>query len=309
MISRISIITFTAIIGTTISLAAQAFSFGSGSSNPRFSERGMRPMPGFNQRSYSGIRVEKGMDEKGYYLTIHMGGMAPEDLIIKPMNGSLVISSSHLSQTETRDQTPGRSYRFSRSFGSFNRRISLPFDADTENMERNDSDDVVTLFMPRLVNPGQQYGFGPGYAPQPGQLPGPNFNQSSGPSLSPNSDLDDLSQYPIPDQTPPASDKSPAAAPYGAGEDHSFQGGYMAGPGFDPGYRGGYPQQPGFTPPIGYGAYEFNRTPYGQNLPPPLPGQMPYAGEILPADSSYQTGNCNCPCPCPENRSSMENRE
>ncbi|MCP4995064.1 MAG: Hsp20/alpha crystallin family protein, partial [Gammaproteobacteria bacterium] len=140
MTSKIFIITVAALIGMSISLTASAFSFGSGSSNPGTGERGMRPMAGFSRRSSGGIRFEKGMDEKGYYLTVHMGGMRPEDLLIKPMNGSLMISSSQMSQSETHDQAAGRSYRFSRSFGSFNRRISLPFDADAENMERTDSD-------------------------------------------------------------------------------------------------------------------------------------------------------------------------
>ena len=145
MTSRISIITFAALIGMSISMTAEAFSFGSGSSNPRAGERGMRQMPAFNRRNYSGIRLEKGMDEKGYYLTVHIGGMAPEDLLIRPLNGSLMISSSQMSQTETRDQVPGRSYRFSRSFGSFNRRVSLPFDADIEKPDRRH------LMFPALV--------------------------------------------------------------------------------------------------------------------------------------------------------------
>ena len=267
-------------------------------------------MPGFNRRISGGIRFEKGMDEKGYYLTAQIGGMAPEDLLIKPMHGSLMISSTQMSQSETRDQTAGRSYRFSRSFGNFSRRISLPFDADIENMERTDSDGAVTLFIPRLVEPGQRPGSRPGYVPQPNQLPYPGFSQGPGPSMQPPSEFDDQSQYPIPDPVPdqaPTTGDTPAADPYGSVQNQGSATGYLPGPGFGQGYPETYPQQPGFAPPYGYGAYQSSRAPYGQ-YQLPTPGQMPFFN-VPPADPGSQAGSCSCPCPCPENRSSTENRE
>lgn len=93
-----------------------------------------------------GMRIEKGVDEQGYVIRIHLIGIEPAAIEMQLVRGSLLLRSSQSSLSRQSGDYGERS--FSRSF-SFNRRIGLPGDADVSRMVRNDSPGLIEIRLPR----------------------------------------------------------------------------------------------------------------------------------------------------------------
>jgi len=101
------------------------------------------------------MRVERSADQDFYTLTLHLSGIAPEQINVAVQgNGRwLNISaedSNETSETQTSDQN-GYYYSRSCSYSSSrtNRRIGLPGDAQVDALQRTDGEDRVTIRIPR----------------------------------------------------------------------------------------------------------------------------------------------------------------
>ena len=73
-------------------------------------------------------------------------GVKREDIDIALDNGALMIRGERKSEQEVKEEA---FYRMERSYGSFQRRIPLPFKAQPDQIEANFSDGVLELRIPR----------------------------------------------------------------------------------------------------------------------------------------------------------------
>ena len=212
------------------------------------------PPPFPRQPPRRGLRLERDMNEAGYELRIFTGEEEPQSFQVEVQGRSILITRSQSEQT--RQSSDRGSYSLSRSFSNFRRRVSLPRDADGENMQRVDGDGLITITLPRRdeytaapegFGEGRSFGrggypgFGPGY--DPAFAPGPGFPPGYGPG-------------------------------YGPGYDPAY------GPGFAPDTgqgdaEGGYGYAP---PPVPTGAPEY--TPGAESSPRPAPLEAPPAAAL-----------------------------
>jgi len=132
--------------------------------NGMYGQRGYPPRHSDAYRQRRGIRIERGINEEGYYLNIFTGEAGPESVQVEIQGRNILLQRSRSTQTEKRDDHGA--YSFSRRSSGFRRRISLPRDADPEQMRRTESEGVITIILPRhtdLIPEPQGYGYGPGY--------------------------------------------------------------------------------------------------------------------------------------------------
>ncbi len=116
------------------------------------------PLPGFerpvppsasNYRYQGRVRIEKSRNEQGYLLHIYTGGdLAPESIQVSVQGRSLLIENNRSFQREEQGETGY--YSYSRSSSSFRRRLSIPRDADVENMQQSVGEGVLTITLPYL---------------------------------------------------------------------------------------------------------------------------------------------------------------
>ena len=94
-------------------------------------------------------------DDKNYYITVELPGVDEEHLHVEVENDTLRISGEKKSGHEARQDgdtqvESGRSfYRIERSYGSFQRILSLPEDVDASAISAMHKDGVLTVTMPR----------------------------------------------------------------------------------------------------------------------------------------------------------------
>ena len=85
-------------------------------------------------------------DDDQYEITVDVPGLAKPDLNIDVSNGTLIIRGSKEQETENSDK---HYYRVERSYGAFQRTLSLPDDAVEEDIQASLKDGVLKLTIPR----------------------------------------------------------------------------------------------------------------------------------------------------------------
>ena len=207
-----------------------------------------------------GVQLQQEMDERGYILKIHTAGKDPSAIQVTPKGRSLLIKSSQSHRTEHRDdqRSDYRSYSFFSRSGGFKRRISIPWDADVNQMSRTDEPELVTIVLPRRAEATPEQGLAPdrgngmgsgydpgrGYGPGAGYYdPGSGFGPAGDPGFGPEGGFG----------TPPGFPQDPCNCPCGSGYRYGYGpgAGYGQGSGFG-GYPG-YGMEPGIDPSMGYG--------------------------------------------------------
>jgi len=84
--------------------------------------------------------------EKQYTVSVEVPGVDEKDIQLEIVDDTLVIKGEKKQETESKDNS---FYRIERSYGSFRRVLSLPEDADRENVSAAFKKGVLTVTIPR----------------------------------------------------------------------------------------------------------------------------------------------------------------
>lgn len=105
---------------------------------PRMSEGVLKPT------------LDLGATDKEYTLTLEIPGVDEKDVRIEIADNTLTIQG----EKKQEDEEKGKNYyRMERSYGSFQRVLSLPEDVDQENITATFKKGVLTVSMPRKALP------------------------------------------------------------------------------------------------------------------------------------------------------------
>lgn len=108
---------------------------------------------GFNRHSFFGgsdvfkPKVDIVGSEKDYTVTVELPGIDEQDVKIDLMGNNLVIKGEKKQEEKTEEEGY---YRVERRYGSFQRVLDLPDDADREGVKASFKNGILTVTMPRL---------------------------------------------------------------------------------------------------------------------------------------------------------------
>lgn len=93
-------------------------------------------------------KVDVGATDKEYSITVEVAGVSDKDINLELVNGSLIIKGEKKQENERNEKNY---YRVERSYGAFQRVLSLPEDADQDNVNAKFNNGVLTITLPRKV--------------------------------------------------------------------------------------------------------------------------------------------------------------
>ena len=94
--------------------------------------------------------LDIGANEKEYVISIEVPGVDQKDVKLEIANNTLTISGEKKQEKEEKEKGY---YRMERSYGSFQRVLSLPDDADQDGVKATFKKGVLTITMPRKALP------------------------------------------------------------------------------------------------------------------------------------------------------------
>jgi HSP20 family protein len=95
-------------------------------------------------------RMDVSESEKELQITVELPGVEQKDVDITLTGGDLLIKGEKKSEIDEKKDERGRSYRrVERSFGSFQRRFSLPYDVDPDKVQASFKDGVLKVTLPK----------------------------------------------------------------------------------------------------------------------------------------------------------------
>ncbi|MDD3620001.1 MAG: Hsp20/alpha crystallin family protein [Desulfobulbaceae bacterium] len=95
-------------------------------------------------------QVDIGATDKEYSITVEVPGVDEKDVRVEIANNTLTIRGEKKQEKEEKDKNY---YRVERSYGSFQRVLSLPEDADQDGVKASFKKGVLTIAMPRKPLP------------------------------------------------------------------------------------------------------------------------------------------------------------
>lgn len=99
-----------------------------------------------------GVILKPNMDieasDKEYLLTVEVPGVSEDNIKLEMADNTLTIKGEKKQESERKDKD---AYRIERSYGSFQRVLSLPEDADQDKIDAHFKNGVLTITMPRKV--------------------------------------------------------------------------------------------------------------------------------------------------------------
>lgn len=95
-------------------------------------------------------QVDIGATEKEYSITAEVPGVDEKDVKIEIANNTMTICGEKKQEKEEKDKNY---YRVERSYGSFQRILSLPEDADQENIKATFKKGILTIKIPKKSLP------------------------------------------------------------------------------------------------------------------------------------------------------------
>ena len=101
------------------------------------------------------LRVSRSADADAYYITINTSGLDPKEVQVLAEGRWILIGLGQSKQDSTQqsfDQGRGYTQSYSYSTGQTNRRFTVPSDADTQAMRREETQDQVRIIIPRRRN-------------------------------------------------------------------------------------------------------------------------------------------------------------
>jgi HSP20 family protein len=103
----------------------------------------------FRDSSLFGPSLNISSDDKEYTVILEAAGMEQKDMSIELADRRLSIKSSKQEEEENKDQD---FYRIERKFGSFQRILALPEDANAEGIKADMKNGLLTIKIPRAEN-------------------------------------------------------------------------------------------------------------------------------------------------------------
>ena len=91
-------------------------------------------------------QVDIGATDQEYTVTVEVPGVDDKDVRIEVADGTMTIRGEKKHEKEERDKNY---YRMERSYGSFQRMLSLPDDADRDNIKARFRKGILTVTIPR----------------------------------------------------------------------------------------------------------------------------------------------------------------
>jgi len=91
-------------------------------------------------------KVDIAVSDKEYTVTVEVPGVEEENVQLELMNGTLVIKGDKKLESEQKDKG---FYRIERSYGSFQRVLTLPEDVDHEKIDAKFKNGVLTITLLR----------------------------------------------------------------------------------------------------------------------------------------------------------------
>ncbi len=92
-------------------------------------------------------------DDKEYTITLEAAGLEDKDININLDDGRLIIQGNKQEETENSDKN---FYRIERRYGTFQRLLALPDDADDENIKASMKNGLLTIHIPRKETVGNR---------------------------------------------------------------------------------------------------------------------------------------------------------
>jgi HSP20 family protein len=105
------------------------------------------PLPGAGMIGGYRPQIDVSGDEHQYEITLDVPGLSQEDLSIEVKGDVLVIQGQ---KQERNEQKEKKFYRVERSYGAFQRTLSLPVDSNVDAIDASLKGGVLTLAIPRL---------------------------------------------------------------------------------------------------------------------------------------------------------------
>jgi len=95
-------------------------------------------------------QVDIGATDKEYTITVEVPGVSQKDVKVEISGNTMTIKGEKKQEKEEKDKNY---YRIERSYGSFQRVLSLPEDADQDDVKATFNKGVLTVRMPRKAAP------------------------------------------------------------------------------------------------------------------------------------------------------------
>lgn len=95
-------------------------------------------------------QVDVGANDKEYSITVEVPGVDEKDVKVEIINNTMTIRGEKKQEKEEKEKN---FYRVERSYGSFQRVLSLPDDADQEGVKAKFKKGVLRVTIPRKVLP------------------------------------------------------------------------------------------------------------------------------------------------------------
>lgn len=107
---------------------------------------GGRMFPALTQTDWLKPTLDVGATDKEYTISVELPGVDQKDVQLEVVNDTLLIKGEKKQEKEEKDKD---FYRIERSYGSFQRILSLPEDADQDNINAVYKNGVMKITLPR----------------------------------------------------------------------------------------------------------------------------------------------------------------
>ena len=97
--------------------------------------------------------MDIGANDKEYTITVEVPGVSEKDVQVEVSNNIMTIKGEKKQEKEEKDKD---FYRIERSYGSFQRVLSLPEDADQTDIKATFKNGILKVRMPRRTLPATE---------------------------------------------------------------------------------------------------------------------------------------------------------
>ncbi|WP_300461449.1 Hsp20/alpha crystallin family protein [Desulfobacula sp.] len=98
-------------------------------------------------------RLDLGATEKEYTVSVEIPGVSEKDVSLELVHDTLIIRGEKKQENEEKNKN---FYRLERSYGSFQRTLSLPEDANRDDVKADFKNGVLNIIIPRMELPGSR---------------------------------------------------------------------------------------------------------------------------------------------------------